>query len=57
MAKLLELMVLFALVAIPARAAREPDPRVGLRRALRHAVYFNLFYLLIAMFVWGRFVN
>jgi hypothetical protein len=57
MAKLLELMVLFALVAIPARAAREPDPRVGLKRALRHAVYFNLFYLLIAMFVWGRFVN
>ncbi len=45
MKKLLLLSVIFATVAIPVRAARSPNPRQGLKKALWQMVAFNLFYL------------
>jgi hypothetical protein len=57
MAKLLQLSVLIAIIAIPARAARDPNPARGLRKALIHTIYFNLFYLFIIMFVYGRLAS
>ena len=57
MAKFLEITILIALIAIPARAARDPNPKKGLKKAIVHAIYFNLLYLFILMFVHGRFVE
>jgi hypothetical protein len=55
MAKLVELSVLIALIAVPAAAAmRESDPAKGLRKALVHTLWFNVIYLLLMMFVHGR---
>lgn len=54
LAKLLQLSILLAIVAIPVRAAREPNPHIGLKVALRHTLYFNLFYLFIITMVYGR---
>lgn len=57
MAKFLEITILIALIAIPARAARDPNPKKGLKRAIVYTIYFNLLYLFILMFVHGRFVE
>ena len=57
MAKLLQPSALIAIIAIPARAARDPNPARGLRKALIHTIYFNLFYLFIIMFVYGRLAS
>ena len=54
MAKLLQLSVLLSIIAIPALAARDPNPAKGLKKALVQSLYFNLFYLFILMFVYGR---
>lgn len=54
MAKLLELSVLIALIAIPAAAAKAPDPAKGLRKAIIHTIWFNLFYLFSMMFIHGH---
>ena len=54
MAKLLQLSILIALIVIPARAARNPNPKKGLRNALVHTIYFNLVYLFVLMFIYGR---
>lgn len=45
MKKLLLLSVIFATVAIPVRAARDPRPKRGLKQALKQIALFNLFYL------------
>jgi hypothetical protein len=57
MAKLLELSILFALIAIPAMAAKDPSPARGLRGALVKAFWFNAVYLLLMMFVYGRLAS
>ena len=54
MSKALLLSIVFAMVALPARAAREKDARKGLRKALLYLALFNLFYLFNLMFLYGR---
>ena len=45
MGKLILLLPVIAMVAVPAFAARDPNPRRGLRKALVLMVFFNLFEL------------
>lgn len=54
MAKLIELSLLISLIAIPAMAAKEQNPTRGLRKAVVHAFWFNVVYLLMMIFVIGR---
>lgn len=54
MAKLIELSILFAIIVIPARAARERDAAVGFKKALIQIIGFNLLYLFLLLFVHGR---
>lgn len=44
--------VLLALIVIPIVAAREPNPRRGLRKAVGWFVGFNLLYMLALRFVY-----
>jgi hypothetical protein len=54
MAKLLLLSIILGTIAVPARAAREQNPRIGLRKALRGLALLNFIYLLALMLVWHR---
>ena len=54
MKKLVLLSIIFATIAIPARAARMKNPRVGIKKALRNMVLFNLFYLFAVLYIWPR---
>ena len=54
MSKLLLLSIIFATIAIPARAARAKNPRLGLRKTLIGLAVFNLFYLFGLVFLYGR---
>ena len=54
MAKLLLVSVLIASIAIPARAARDPDARRGLRRALWQTLLFDAVYALAVLYVYPR---
>ena len=54
MAKLLLVSVLIASVAIPALAARDPDPRRGLKRALWQTLLFDTLYALAVLYVYPR---
>lgn len=53
-AKLLLISIMMMSIIIPAEAARQKDPRRGLRRALRNMVLFNLFYVLAITFIYPR---
>ena len=54
MKKLILLSIIIAAIAIPARAARAKDPRVGFKQVVRHTLIFNLVYLFLVMYVWMR---
>lgn len=54
MAKLLLLSIILATIAVPARAARDPDPRKGLRKALINLMWANFAYVLALRFIWHR---
>jgi len=54
MGKLLLASVLLATVAIPVAAARDPDPRRGLERALWQTLLFDAAYALAVLFVYPR---
>ncbi|HEY3449718.1 MAG TPA: hypothetical protein VGK67_25415 [Myxococcales bacterium] len=54
MGKLILASVLFALVAIPAHAARDPNPRRGLKRALWQTLLFDAAYAFAVLFVYPR---
>lgn len=54
MRALLLMSILVATVAIPIRAARDADPRRGLRRAVRSMVVFSVLYALACAYVYGR---
>jgi hypothetical protein len=56
-AKLLQLSILIAMLAIPAIAAKHQDPVKGLKQALVHSIWFNLLYAFILFFVYGRFAS
>jgi hypothetical protein len=54
MAKLLLLSVIFATIALPARAARLKNPKVGLKKTLVWLAVFNLFYVFALVYLFGR---
>jgi hypothetical protein len=54
MAKLLLLSIILSTIALPARAARIKEPRLGLKRAMTWLAAFNLIYFLMLRFVWHR---
>jgi hypothetical protein len=56
MAQAILLSLLVATIALPVRAAREKNPRKGLRRAIVSVAVFNAIYLLLLIFVYGRFL-
>lgn len=54
MSKLILMSIMIALVAIPAVASRDPDPRRGLKRAIIRVLVFEAFYAFALIFLWGR---
>lgn len=54
MKKLILLSVIIAAIALPARAARAKNARVGLRRALIQVAIFNFIYLILVTMVWFK---
>jgi hypothetical protein len=50
MAKVILLSAVIAMVALPIRAAKEKNPRVGLKKALQYMIVFNVAYLLALRF-------
>jgi hypothetical protein len=55
MAKLILISILFAMIGIPARAAREKNPRKGLRKALVQMLLFEAFYLFALRYLYAHF--
>jgi hypothetical protein len=55
MSKLIELSIIIALIAIPARAARQKNPRLGLRKMIINMLIFEVFYVFSMRFLHGRF--
>jgi hypothetical protein len=53
--KLILVSILFATIALPAHAARDTNPRRGLRRTLANMAMFYAFYLFGLLFLYGRF--
>ena len=51
MSRALLLTVVIAIVALPAWAAKEKNPKVGLKKALTFLIVFNAIYLLMLRFV------
>jgi hypothetical protein len=54
MKKLLLLSIIFATIAVPARAAKIKNPRVGIRKAIRNMVIFDVIYVVAVLLVWPR---
>lgn len=54
MDKLLLISVILAAVLVPARAARDPNPRRGLKRALWAMVVINVMYVAGLFYVLPR---
>jgi hypothetical protein len=54
MAKLLLLSIIFATIALPARAARMKNPKLGLKKTLLWLVVFNLVYVFSLVYIFGR---
>jgi hypothetical protein len=54
MSKLILISVIIAAIAIPARAAREENPRKGLRKAIIQTLFFHAFYAFALCYLWGR---
>lgn len=54
MDKFILLSVIFASIAIPARFAKVKNPRAGLKKTLVWMAVFNVFYLFLVRFFWGR---
>lgn len=55
-AKLILLTVIFAAIAIPTRAAKTKDARVGFKKVIVHTLIFNAIYLILITLVWFRLV-
>jgi hypothetical protein len=56
MVKVVLMSVLFATVAIPALAARDPVPRRGLKRAVVLLVAFDVLYVAVLLLVYVPFL-
>jgi hypothetical protein len=44
-----------AMIVVPIRAARDPDPRRGLTRAVKHIAIAAGVYAFVLKFVWKHF--
>ena len=55
MSKLILLSIIIAMIAIPARLAREKDPKVGLKRVVVQMLVFLVGYIFALKFLYGRF--
>lgn len=55
MSKLILLSIIIAMIAIPARAAREKNPRKALRRVIIQAIVFEAVYLFALRYLYGLF--
>ena len=53
MQKLLLLSLMFATIALPARAARMKNPRAGFRRMVIYMLAFDAFYLIVLRFLYA----
>jgi hypothetical protein len=51
MSKGLLLSAVIAMISLPVMASREKDPKVGLKKAIRYTIAFNVFYLLCLRFI------
>jgi hypothetical protein len=54
MSKLILISMIFATIAIPARAARQKNPGKGLKAAIIQTLIFDVFYAFALVFLWGR---
>jgi hypothetical protein len=54
--KIILISILLATIAIPVRAAGQPNARIGLKKALLYSLLFNVVYWLLLLFVYQRFV-
>jgi hypothetical protein len=54
MAKLLLLSIMLATIVLPARAARDKNPRSGLRNTIRWVAAFNVLYVISLRLLWHR---
>lgn len=54
MSKLILLSIIIAIIAVPARAARLPNPRKGLRKVVLQILLFEAFYAFALIFLYGR---
>ncbi len=54
MSKLILLSIVISLLAIPARAAKDPKPRKGLRKVFTVTLAYQAFYAFALMYLWGR---
>jgi hypothetical protein len=52
--KLILISILLATIAIPTRAANDPNPRLALKKALLYSLVFNVVYWLLLLFVYPR---
>ena len=53
-AKALLLSILVMSILVPAWAARETNPRVGLRKAIRNMIVFNFLYVMSLLYLFPR---
>ncbi len=51
MSKSILLSIVLAIIALPVIAAKEKNPKVGLKKALLYMVVFNVCYLLALRFL------
>jgi hypothetical protein len=54
MSKALLLSIMIATIFLPAVAAKEKNPKKGLRKAIIYMLVFNAFYLFGLLFLYGR---
>ncbi len=54
MAKLILMSFIIAMIAIPARAARNPNPQKGLRATITQILIFYVWYAFALIFLWSR---
>lgn len=52
--KLALLSIIIAAIVIPVRAARAKNARQGFRKVIWQTLLFNLFYVFVLVFLWGR---
>ena len=53
--KLFLLSIVLGPIVLPLRAARAKNARKGFRKTIIHMALFNVFYLFVLLFIYGRF--